>query len=111
MSNHIEPAVVGGLLHAAPCLAVPHREQQQGIADGRTSERKTAQESQLASFAANTGAGKMGYGALAFWVVVAVLIAARVAFLDPSRIQPTSSLFGAKATSAWTTGESSSPRN
>jgi hypothetical protein len=28
------------------------------------------------------------YGALAFWIVVACIIAARVAFLDPSRIQP-----------------------
>ena len=28
------------------------------------------------------------YGALVFWIVVACIIAARVAFLDPSRIQP-----------------------
>ena len=28
------------------------------------------------------------YGALAFWIVVACIIAARVAFLDPSRIHP-----------------------
>jgi hypothetical protein len=28
------------------------------------------------------------YGAALFWVVVACLIAARIAFLDPSRIQP-----------------------
>jgi len=28
------------------------------------------------------------YGAALFWIVVACLIAARVAFLDPSRIQP-----------------------
>jgi hypothetical protein len=53
----------------------------------------------------------MGYGALAFWIVVAVLVAARIAFLDSSRIQPTSMLFGAKATSAWTTGEHPSPKN
>jgi hypothetical protein len=28
------------------------------------------------------------YGVIAFWIVVACIIAARVAFLDPSRIQP-----------------------
>jgi hypothetical protein len=28
------------------------------------------------------------YGALIFWIVVACIIAARVAFLDPGRIQP-----------------------
>jgi hypothetical protein len=28
------------------------------------------------------------YGAALFWIVVACLIAARVAFLDPGRIQP-----------------------
>jgi hypothetical protein len=28
------------------------------------------------------------YGALVFWIVVACIIAARVAFLDPSRIHP-----------------------
>jgi hypothetical protein len=28
------------------------------------------------------------YGAALFWIVVACLIAARVAFLDPARIQP-----------------------
>lgn len=28
------------------------------------------------------------YGAALFWVVVACLIAARIAFLDPSRIHP-----------------------
>jgi hypothetical protein len=28
------------------------------------------------------------YGALAFWIVVACIIAARVAFLDPSKIHP-----------------------
>ena len=28
------------------------------------------------------------YGAALFWIVVACLIAARIAFLDPSRIQP-----------------------
>ena len=28
------------------------------------------------------------YGAALFWIVVACLIAARIAFLDPSRVQP-----------------------
>jgi hypothetical protein len=28
------------------------------------------------------------YGALVFWIVVACIVAARVAFLDPSRIHP-----------------------
>jgi hypothetical protein len=28
------------------------------------------------------------YGVIAFWIVVACIIAARVAFLDPSKIQP-----------------------
>lgn len=111
MSSPIEPTMFDELPHSAPCLAVPQREQQQGIADRPLSERKNAQGSQLAAFAATTGTGKMGYGALAFWIVVAVLIAARVAFLDPSRIASTSSLFGAKSASAWTTGESRSPKN
>jgi hypothetical protein len=30
------------------------------------------------------------YGAALFWIVVACLIAARIAFLDPSRIAPSS---------------------
>jgi hypothetical protein len=110
ISNPIEPTVFDGLPHSAPSLAVPQREQQQGIADRPLSERKNAQGSQLAALAATTGAGKMGHGALAFWIVVAVLIAARVAFLDPSRIASTSSLF-AKSASAWTTGEGRSPKN
>jgi hypothetical protein len=97
MSDRIKQGVIGGLRHAATALTVPHREQKQG--------------SQLATLAAGTDARKMGYGALAFWIVVAVLVAARVAFLDPSRIQPTSSLFGTKATSAWTMAESPSPKN
>jgi hypothetical protein len=28
------------------------------------------------------------YGALAFWIVIVCIVAARVAFLDPSRIHP-----------------------
>jgi hypothetical protein len=97
MSDRIKQGVVGGLRHAATALTVPHREQKQ--------------ESQLAALAAGPDARKMRYGALAFWIVVAFLVAARVAFLDPSRIQPTPSLFGTKATSAWTTAESPSPKN
>jgi len=40
------------------------------------------------------------YGAALFWVVVACIIAARIAFLDPNRIQPTtahSTLAGASS--------------
>lgn len=111
MSHRIKPTLFGRLLHSLPSLAVLHRGRQQGIAERGLSARKNPQGSQLAAVAATTDAGKMGYGVLAFWMVVAVLVAARVAFLDPSRIQPTSSLFGAKAASAWTTGESSSPKN
>jgi hypothetical protein len=97
MSHRIKPSTSSRPRHSAPILAVQHREQQQG--------------SQLAALAAATGAGKIGYGALAFWLVVAVLVAARVAFLDPTKIDSTSSLLGTKATSAWNTGESRSPRN
>ena len=102
MSNLFEPTVAGGQLHPAPSLAAPLREQPQGNSEN-------SQGSQLAAFAATTGAGKLGYGALAFWIVVAVLLVARIAFLDPS--EPTSSLFGAKATSGWTTGESPAAKN
>lgn len=109
MTNRTEPSVLGALLHSGPALTVPYRRQQQGIADQRLSEGKSAQDSQLAKIAATTGAGKLGYGALAFWIVVAALIAARIAFLDPSRIQSASSLLGAKPTSAWTMGDSPSP--
>jgi hypothetical protein len=40
------------------------------------------------------------YGAALFWIVVACLIAARIAFLDPSRIRPftaSSTLAGASS--------------
>jgi hypothetical protein len=40
------------------------------------------------------------YGAALFWIVVACIIAARIAFLDPSRIQPStaqSTLAGASS--------------
>jgi hypothetical protein len=114
MSHVIEPIVCGGLLHSASST-VPHREQPQGVASRQPSERKNPHGSQLAAFAARTRPGRIGYrafyGALAFWIVVAVLVAARVAFLDPSRIQPTTSLFETKAASTSTTTESASPRN
>ena len=32
------------------------------------------------------------YGAALFWIVVACIIAARIAFLDPSRMQPATAL-------------------
>jgi hypothetical protein len=96
MRNHIKPAVFGGLLHAAP-LAAPPLEQQE-----------TARQSELGALAASTGAGKMSYGILAFWIVVAVLVAARVTFLDPSKIRSNSSLLAPKATAAWNASESAS---
>lgn len=40
------------------------------------------------------------YGAAVFWIVVACIIAARVAFLDPSRIQPATSLSATHSTLA-----------
>jgi hypothetical protein len=104
MSNVIKPTAYDGQLHPAPTLAAPSREQPQGFSE-------SSQGSQLAAFAATTGAGKLGYGALAFWIVVAVLLAARIVFLDPSKVEPTSSLFGAKATSSWTTVESPAAKN
>ena len=97
MRNHIEPAVFGALLHATPSLAAPPLEQQE-----------TARQSELGALAASTGAGKMSYGILAFWIVVAVLVAARVAFLDPSKIRSNSSLLATKAPAAWTASESAS---
>ena len=104
MSSLYEPTVAGGQLHPAPSLAALPGEQPQGISE-------SSQGSQLAAFAATTAAGKLGYGALAFWIVVAVLLAARIVFLDPSKVEPTSSLFGAKATSTRTTGESPAAKN
>jgi hypothetical protein len=103
MSNPIKPPGFSGPLPSAPPLAAPHHEQPQEI--------RNTQESQLALFAATRDAGKIGYGALAFWIVVAVLVAARIAFLDPSKSESTSSLFGTKAASAWITGGSPSPQN
>ena len=40
------------------------------------------------------------YGAALFWVVVASIIAARVAFLDPSRIEPATALSAPHSTLA-----------
>lgn len=40
------------------------------------------------------------YGALAFWIVVTCIIAARVAFLDPSRIHPATASSAAHSTLA-----------
>ena len=40
------------------------------------------------------------YGAALFWVVVASIIAARVAFLDPSKIQPATALSAPHSTLA-----------
>jgi hypothetical protein len=97
MSDGIKQGIYGRLRHSAPGLAVPDREQQH--------------VSELASFAGGTDARKLGYGALAFWIVVAVLLAARIAFLDPNRIQPTSSLFETKATPVWIAAQSPSAKN
>ena len=95
MRNLGKPTAFGGLLHAGPSLAAQPPEE-------------NARESQLAAFAATTGAGKTGYGILAFWIVVTVLVAARVVFLDPSKIKSNSPLLAAKATSAWNASESPS---
>jgi hypothetical protein len=40
------------------------------------------------------------YGAALFWIVVACIIAARIAFLDPGRIQPTKAQSAAHSTLA-----------
>ena len=40
------------------------------------------------------------YGAALFWIVVICLIAARIAFLDPSRIQPATALSAPHSTLA-----------
>jgi hypothetical protein len=110
MRSLIKPPVFGGPLPAAAFLSAPHREQQQDIAGRRSPENRNPQ-SELARFAATRSAARIGYGALAFWIVVAALVAARIAFLDPGKIEPTASLFGTKAMPAWTTGGSPSPKN
>jgi hypothetical protein len=40
------------------------------------------------------------YGAALFWIVVACIIAARVAFLDPGKIQPATALSAPQSTLA-----------
>ena len=48
------------------------------------------------------------YGAALFWIVVACIIAARVAFLDPSRMQPATALSAPHSTlagSAWSASQ------
>jgi hypothetical protein len=45
------------------------------------------------------------YGAALFWIVVACIIAARIAFLDPNRIQPAT----ASSTHSTLAGSSSAP--
>ncbi len=97
MSDEIKQGVHGRMRHSAPGFAVPVREQQHA--------------SELAAFAGSTDSRKLGYGALAFWTVIAILVAARIAFLDPNRIQPTSSLLGTKATAVWIADQGSSTKN
>jgi hypothetical protein len=47
------------------------------------------------------------FGAVLFWIVVASIIAARVAFLDPSRIQPATALSAPHSTLAGGTSSAS----
>jgi hypothetical protein len=96
----IEPTAFRGLPHSAAVLAVPHSERPQGVLAHSTSAQRDTQASQLAELAASTRAGRFGYGVFAFWIVVAALLAARIVFLDPSKIESTSSLFGTPAPSA-----------
>jgi hypothetical protein len=49
------------------------------------------------------------YGALVFWIVVACIVAARVAFLDPSRIHPATASSAAQSTLAG--GATSAPHD
>ena len=96
MSDEIKQGVHGRMRHSAPGFAVPVREQQHA--------------SELAAFAGSTDSRKPGYGALAFWTVIAILVAARIAF--PTRKdQPTSSLLGTKATAVWIADQGSSTKN
>lgn len=81
MSDHGKAGVLSGLREAAPASA-PHR------------------DSELAALAGSTDARKLGYGALAFWIVVAVLVAARIAFLEPGTIKATSALPGTKVSAS-----------
>jgi hypothetical protein len=47
------------------------------------------------------------YGAALFWLLVICLIAARIAFLDPSRIQPVTAQFATHSTLAGASSASS----
>jgi hypothetical protein len=96
IQTFIEPTAFRGLPHSAATLTVPHSERAQEVP---VHGRSGAQASQLAELAAATRTGKIGYGVLAFWVVVALLLAARIVFLDPGKIESTSSLFGMTAPS------------
>jgi hypothetical protein len=68
-------------------------------------------EPDLAAWAEKVASGSTSdkraiwYGAAAFWIVVACIIAARVAFLDPRSIHPTTALSTTPSTLA---GEASS---
>ena len=106
----IEPTDFRGLPHSAATLAVPHSERPQEVLTHRQPGHRNAQASQLAELAASTRGGKIGYGVLAFWIIVAGLLAARIVFLDPSKIESTSSLFGPTAPSALN-ADTSSRRN
>jgi hypothetical protein len=102
MRNLGKPTAFGGPLHSAPALSAPQSGRQQAVAENKG-------ESQLAAFAATTHAGnKTGFGVLTFWIVVAVLVAARIAFLDPSKIKSNATPAGANAASVWNAGESPS---
>jgi hypothetical protein len=90
MRNPAKPAV--GPLPSAPSPAASPREHGEESA-GRP-QPETLNTSRLAAFSATRDAARIGYGALAFWVVVAALVAARIAFLEPARIESRSSLSG-----------------
>lgn len=104
MRNSIKPSFVGGPLSLAPLLSTPPHEQGAEFAARRRPETRDVQDikpSRWTASGAAQGATRTGYGVLAFWIVVAALMAARIVFLEPGRIEPTSSLFGATAQSGW----------
>ena len=90
MRNPAKPAV--GPLPSANFPAASPREHGEESAGRRQPE--SLNTSWLAAFSATRDAARMGYGAWAFWIVVAALVAARIAFLEPSRIESRSSLSG-----------------
>jgi hypothetical protein len=111
MRNPIKPSFPGGPLSLAPFLSVPPHEHGGKFAARRLPETRDVrdrEESRRAASGATRDAAKTGYGVLAFWIVVAALTAARIAFLEPGRIEPTSSLFG---TTAVESGRNSFPKN